>query len=77
MFTLRHYAMDVTYDTSQFITKNMDNINPEFIELMQVSTIDFVQTLFDQDALRQHLQADGPAYGRRSGPSTVCARFKV
>lgn len=60
-----------------FLAKNMDNVNPEIVELMESSSLPFMCGLFSQESFKQYLQADGPAYGRRSAPSTVCGRFKV
>lgn len=75
-FTIRHYAMDVTYDTGQFMAKNMDLVSADCLELMDQSNIGFVRALFAQPALRSHLQTDGSGYGRRTAPTTVCSRFK-
>jgi hypothetical protein len=69
--------MDVTYDTAQFMAKNLDMVSPDCLELMLSSSLPFVRDLFSQSALRQHLQTDGPAHGRRTAPTTVCSRFKA
>ncbi|KNC79991.1 hypothetical protein SARC_07634, partial [Sphaeroforma arctica JP610] len=76
-FTVKHYAMDVTYSTGAFIGKNLDDINTEFVELVQSSPIEFVHHLFEQPDLVHslHLGNDTPSRGRK-GPSTVMSRFK-
>eukprot|EP01134_Creolimax_fragrantissima_P006244 CFRG6244T1 len=78
-FTVKHYAMDVTYSTQSFIMKNLDDISPEFVELIHSSTIGFVRNLFQQNELKQRLNigTSAPLHGRKAGPSTVMSRFKA
>ncbi|XP_063931559.1 uncharacterized protein LOC135143600 isoform X2 [Zophobas morio] len=46
LFTIRHYAMDVSYSTAQFMEKNMDHLGFEYVELMRSSRYEFVRNLF-------------------------------
>ena len=52
-FSIVHYAGDVTYDPSLFITKNKDTLSPDLSEVMHLSTITFISDLFDDGDVKQ------------------------
>ena len=46
-FTIVHYAGDVTYDPSLFITKNKDTLSPDLSEAMATSTCPLLANVFE------------------------------
>ncbi|KAJ3623663.1 hypothetical protein Zmor_004340 [Zophobas morio] len=57
LFTIRHYAMDVSYSTAQFMEKNMDHLGFEYVELMRSSRYEFVRNLFLENSLTTLIDA--------------------
>lgn len=49
VFTLKHYAGDVTYDVNGFVEKNRDTLYNDLISLGQSSKCRFIQSLFPDD----------------------------
>ncbi|KAL0491680.1 myosin heavy chain [Acrasis kona] len=50
LFTVKHYADPVTYDTQLFLDKNRDYIVPDQLSTLESSTFDLVLKLFKKDA---------------------------
>jgi myosin-1 len=46
MFTIVHYAGDVTYNVNGFCERNRDTLSADLITLMQSSSSSFIQHLF-------------------------------
>lgn len=49
-FGVHHYAGDVVYDTTNFLSKNNDSQNPDFIQLFKSSKIDLLKQLFSDSS---------------------------
>eukprot|EP01104_Vermistella_antarctica_P014278 TRINITY_DN445_c0_g1_i1.p1 TRINITY_DN445_c0_g1~~TRINITY_DN445_c0_g1_i1.p1 ORF type:complete len:606 (-),score=158.16 TRINITY_DN445_c0_g1_i1:126-1943(-) len=48
-FTIKHYAGDVTYEVSEFVFKNKDNLYGSIVTCMQLSTNEWVLGLFPEN----------------------------
>jgi hypothetical protein len=75
VFTLVHYAGDVVYDPSLFITKNKDTLSADLTEVMAVSVDPFVADLF-RDVLEDQVVATGRA-SQVSSKQTVGTKFRI
>ncbi|EEB05913.2 myosin-51 [Schizosaccharomyces japonicus yFS275] len=65
-FTIKHYAVDVTYTSSEFLSKNMDGIPDQVLELMYESTSPMVRHMVDV--------AEGASTAKNSTKSTSLSR---
>jgi len=76
LFTIHHYAGEVTYDSAGCIEKNKDDINTD-LEAVLVSCAPNVQTALDEGNLFGAAQASGGGGGGRGkGMQTVSKAFK-
>eukprot|EP01119_Soliformovum_irregulare_P010468 TRINITY_DN2578_c1_g1_i2.p1 TRINITY_DN2578_c1_g1~~TRINITY_DN2578_c1_g1_i2.p1 ORF type:complete len:862 (-),score=300.70 TRINITY_DN2578_c1_g1_i2:139-2724(-) len=49
VFTITHYAGDVTYDTVGFLHKNKDTVNADLVRVIHGSSLEFLVNLFPKD----------------------------
>lgn len=52
-FVVRHYAMEVTYETEGFIEKNRDTVPDQIIEMLNDTSNTFLKQVFDEAAAEQ------------------------
>ncbi|KAL4399250.1 Myosin type-2 heavy chain 1 [Malassezia pachydermatis] len=72
-FTVRHYALDVTYDVDGFMEKNKDTLPEEHLSLLSTTTSPFLQAVLSARAVTDAAQ---PATSSRkvSGPSNLAKK---
>eukprot|EP01135_Chromosphaera_perkinsii_P002023 Nk52_evm70s215 gene=Nk52_evmTU70s215 len=88
-FIVKHYAADVTYETTGFIEKNKDACNDELVKVVRTSSIPFVTSLLGPaDSEANTNEAPKPAGGKkllglsagggkkRAAGATVGSQFK-
>ncbi|WBW75450.1 myosin type V [Schizosaccharomyces osmophilus] len=65
-FTVRHYALDVTYNAEGFIEKNKDTISDELIDLFSESSVPFIKDLVQFRLQQTASQESGAPSNKRS-----------
>eukprot|EP01135_Chromosphaera_perkinsii_P011919 Nk52_evm36s2531 gene=Nk52_evmTU36s2531 len=68
LFVLKHYAGDVTYETTDFLKKNTDLLNAEIISSAKHSSSEFVTDLFSKDV-------DHMGDSAKKRPETIATQF--
>ena len=82
-FTVRHYALDVTYEVEGFMEKNKDTVPDETLALLSASTNPFLGQLLAsraEDTPPTPTPAQAPAPGRKAAPAkkpTLGSQFKA
>lgn len=81
-FTVKHYALDVTYNVDGFMDKNKDTVPDEQLALLDSTQSPFLKTVLDARAAADAAVPSPPAR-RASGPSaghkkpTIGSQFKA
>lgn len=70
-FTVKHYAGDVTYTTTDFLEKNKDTLSPNIKEMLQAATDDYIKMLYDPG----HVKLNPPVTTKKA--PTLCSNFKI
>jgi myosin-5 len=68
-FIVRHYACSVTYDAGGFLEKHTDALFPGLLDMVSVSSSEYIRTLFRDEIKAKEKEAAGGSGGggRRSG----------
>jgi myosin-5 len=72
-FGIRHYAGDVLYDATDFVTKNQDTLPSDLMECAQSSTNDIIRNELVHDASRNRSKHSGSRAPPRSKKSNLVA----
>lgn len=71
-FTIQHYAGPVTYQTENFLDKNKDFVVAEHQQLLEASSIPFIQQLFAAEVV----SAVGNCFACLTVHSALCASMR-